>query len=107
MQHLTTTVLEHDEYEQHPHRYRRHRKEINRHQLADVVMKKRLSGLSRRLAECPENSGDRALKLTKPSPGFEQYWMVKRQTWVLPQSNPLLPANAAPRPLPPAGVWHC
>jgi hypothetical protein len=54
-------VLQHDEYEQDPHRYRRHRKEINRHQLADVVVKKRLPGLSRRSAECPEDSGDRAL----------------------------------------------
>ncbi len=61
MQHLTTAVLQHDEYEEHPHGDRRHGKEINRHQLADVVVKKCLPGLSRRPAECAENSGDRAL----------------------------------------------
>src|SRR5438128_10438921 len=31
MQYLATTVFQHDEYEQHSHRDRRHRKEINRH----------------------------------------------------------------------------
>ena len=61
MQHLATTVFQHDEHEQHPHGDRRHREEIDRHQLADVVVKKRLPRLSRWPAECSEYSGDRAL----------------------------------------------
>jgi len=61
MQYLATTVFQHDEYKQHSHRYRRHRKEINRHQLADVVVKERFPGLSRRPPEPPEDSGYRAL----------------------------------------------
>ena len=61
MQHLATTVFQYDEHEQHPHGDRRHRKEVDRHQLADVVVKKRLPRLSRWSAECSENSGDGTL----------------------------------------------
>src|SRR5262249_32518985 len=60
MQHLTTTMLQHDEYKQHSHAGRGHGEKINRCDLADVVVQKRLPGLSRRSAECAENSGHRA-----------------------------------------------
>ena len=39
MEQLATTVLQHDEHEQHPHGDRRNREEIDRHQLAEVVVK--------------------------------------------------------------------
>jgi len=54
-------LFQYDEHEQHPHGDRRHRKEVDRHQLADVVVKKRLPRLSRRPAECSENSGNGTL----------------------------------------------
>ena len=61
MQHLATTVFQHDEHEQHPHGDRRHREEIDGYQLTEVVVKKRLPRLSRWPAESSENSGDGAL----------------------------------------------
>ena len=45
MQHLPTTVFQHDEHEQHLHGQRRHGEEIDRHQLADMVVKERLPPL--------------------------------------------------------------
>jgi hypothetical protein len=61
MQYLPTTVFQYDEHEQHLHRDRGHREEINRHELAEVVARKRLPRLGRRPVECSENSGDGAL----------------------------------------------
>jgi hypothetical protein len=61
MQHLATTVFEHDEHEQHSHADRRYREEIDRHQLTEVVVKKRLPSLTRRPPESSEHSGNRAL----------------------------------------------
>ena len=61
VQHLPTTVFQDDEYEQHPHGDRWNGKEIDRNQLADVVVKKRLPGLTRRPAKASQNSRDRAL----------------------------------------------
>jgi len=58
MQYFATTVFQHDEHEQHPHRYRRHRKQINRHQLPDVVVKEGLSGLSGRPGNASQNARD-------------------------------------------------
>jgi hypothetical protein len=60
MRHLATMVFQYEEREQHPHGGRRHREEVDRHQLADVVVKKHLLRLSRWPAECSENSGDGA-----------------------------------------------
>src|SRR5713226_4896762 len=62
MQHLSTTVFQHDEHEHHLHGDRRHREEVDRHQLAEMVVKKRLPSLTRWPAECSENSRDRALR---------------------------------------------
>ena len=62
MQHLATTMFQHDEHEQHFHGDRWHGEEIDRHQLAEVVVKKRLRGLSRWPAEGSENTGDGALR---------------------------------------------
>lgn len=61
MQHLAATVFQYDEHEQHLHGDRRRRKEIDRHQLTEVVVKKRLPSLSRWPAKCSEDSGHRAL----------------------------------------------
>src|SRR5215813_11411108 len=61
VQYLATTVFQYDEHEQHPQSDRRHREEIDRHQLVEVVMKKGLPRLSWWPKECAEHSGDRAL----------------------------------------------
>jgi hypothetical protein len=61
VQHLAPTMFQHNEHEQHPHGDRRHRKEVDRHQLADVVVEKRLPRLSWWPTECSENSGDGTL----------------------------------------------
>ena len=61
MQHLATTVLQHDEHEQHPQGDRRYGEKVDRDQLAEVVVKKRLPSLTRRPPDSSEHSGDRAL----------------------------------------------
>jgi hypothetical protein len=61
VQHLAMTVFQHDENLQHRHGDRRHGKEIDRHHLADVVVKKCLPRLIRWPAECSENTGHGAL----------------------------------------------
>jgi|SRR5579863_6822284 len=61
VQHLATTMFQHDENEEYPHSHRRHRKEVDRHQLAEVVVQKRLPRLSRWPVKRSENSRDRAL----------------------------------------------
>jgi len=61
MKHLPAPMLQHHEHEQHPQGDRRHRKEINRDHMAEMVVKKRLPGLTRWPPESTENSGDGAL----------------------------------------------
>jgi hypothetical protein len=61
MQHLATTMFQQDEHEQHLHGDRRHGEEIDGHQLAEVVVKKRLPALRRWPADASEKSGDGAL----------------------------------------------
>ncbi len=61
MQHLATTVLQHDEHEQYLHGDRRHRKEIDRHTLIQMVVKEGLPRLSGGPAKPSQNSRNSAL----------------------------------------------
>src|SRR3954449_4490920 len=51
MQHLATTMFQHDKYEQHLHRERRHGKKVGRYDLTDMVVQESLPCLGRRPAE--------------------------------------------------------
>src|SRR4030095_12114998 len=51
MQHLATTMFQHDKYEQYLHRERRHSKEVDRYHLTDMIVQESLPGLVRRSAE--------------------------------------------------------
>src|SRR3954453_10805584 len=57
MQHLATTMFQHDKYEQHLHRERRHGKKVGRYYLTDMVVQESLPGLVRRPAELSQNPG--------------------------------------------------
>ena len=61
MQHLATTMFQHDKYEQHLHRERRHGKEVGRYHLPDMVVQESLPGLVRRPAELSQKAGHGAL----------------------------------------------
>src|SRR4029453_17485831 len=61
MQHLATTMFQHDKYEQHLHRERRHSKEVDRYHLTDMIVQESLPGLVRRPAELSQNAGDGTL----------------------------------------------
>ena len=61
MQHLATTMFQHEKYEQYLHCERRHRKKVGRYDLTDMVMQKSLPCLVRRPAELSQNAGDGTL----------------------------------------------
>jgi hypothetical protein len=55
VQHLATTVFQHDEDEQHLHRDRGHAEEVHRDHLAEVIVQERLPGLAGRPRQFPED----------------------------------------------------
>ena len=61
MQHLATIVFQDDQYEQHPQCDGRHRKEIDRYHLADMIMQEGSPGLVRRSPELAQEARDSAL----------------------------------------------
>ena len=61
MQHLASSMFQHDEYEQHLHRERRHGKKVGRYDLPDMVVQESLPCLVRRPAELSQNAGDGTL----------------------------------------------
>ena len=60
MQYLATAMFQHDEYEQHLHGDRRHRKEIDGYHLTKMVVEKGLPRLTGRSAESSQNAGNGA-----------------------------------------------
>ena len=62
MQHLASSMFQHDEYEQHLHRERRHRKEVGRYDLTEMAVKESLAGLGRRPAALSQKAGHGALR---------------------------------------------
>src|SRR5262249_1528651 len=58
MQHLATTMFQHQEYEQHLHRERRHGEEVDGDHLTQVIVLEGLPGLTGSSRQLPEQPGD-------------------------------------------------
>ena len=56
MQHLPTTMFEHDKHEQYFHRDRRHSEKVYGYRLTEMVAKKGLPGLTRGPVEGSDDS---------------------------------------------------
>jgi len=62
VQNLAPAMFEHDEYEQHLHADGGHRKEVNRDDLSDMVVKERLPRLTGPPRKAAQDSGHRAFR---------------------------------------------
>src|SRR4051794_32798587 len=62
VQHLPTTMFQHDQYEQHLHPDRRHGEQVHGYRLAEVVVEKRLPGLGWWPADRSDDSGNSTLR---------------------------------------------
>jgi len=58
MQHLATTMFQHQEHEQHLHRDRRHGEEVYRDHLSKMIVQEGLPGLAGPSRPLPEQPGD-------------------------------------------------
>jgi len=61
VQHLATTMLQHDEHEENLQGDRGYGEEIDRNHLAEVIVEKRLPGLAGPPRQFPEDAGDSTL----------------------------------------------
>ena len=88
VQHLATTMLQHDEHEENLQGDRGYGEEIDRNHLAEVIVEERLQGLVGPW-RLPEDAGDSTLGISMPSATRHEFWGCAIAGWPQPsvQSN--------------------